>query len=322
MRNYLVDRPQEDVGNLYKPFPAVRNNFRQVGDPDWAEAQLLCNKPSSSGLVYPRFDAEFNVISVEDALTRLLGDPPAVVSFQFLKQYLVDLGVTIIGGGDWGYTDYTFLPVLACLPGGEIWLLTNHLGNKMELDDIVEVGVELNEGWNVSKWYVDQNYPAYIKTLKRKGLKIPAFTKVVEDGIAALQGKIVDSENNRKFYIIDVPENRPVIDAFGEYRWKTDGKGETIEGKPHHDKEGVSDIMDGLRYPFQNMFSKGMKPIVTSSGDFSNNKIKLPKSGNLSELAGSVNKQLMQGKIEELSKNGTNEDKKDGKKNKKKILHF
>ena len=322
MRNYLVDRPQEDTGNLYKPFAAVRNNFKQIGDPDWAEAQLLCNKPSSSGLVYPRFDAEFNVLSVEDALERILGEKPEHSSFKYLEQYIVDLGITVIGGGDWGYTDYTFLPVLAVLPNGEIWLMTNHLANKMELDDIVEVAVELNDRWRVNKWYVDQNYPAYIKTLKKKGLRIPAFNKVVEDGIAALQGKIVDSENRRKFFIIDVPENKPVIDAFGEYRWKTDGKGETIEGKPHHDKDGISDIMDGLRYPFQNLFSKGMKPIVTSSGDFSQKKIKVPKTGSMAEVASSVNQQIMQHKIGELSKNGTNKDEKDGKGKKKKILHF
>lgn len=319
MRNYLVDRPQEDCGNLYKPVIAVRNNFKQIGDPDWAEAQLLCNKPSSSGLVYPRFDEMHNVLSIEEALIRLLGDKPEVVSMQYLKQYILDLGITVIGGGDWGYTDYTSLPVLALIPGGEVWLMTNHTADKMELDDIVQVATELNEGWGVSKWYVDQNMPAYIKTLKRNGLSIPKFTKVVEDGIAALQGKIVDSENNRRFFILDVAENRPVIEAFGEYRWKLDGKGDTIEGKPHHDKEGVSDIMDALRYPFQCLFTKGSKPIVTTAGD-EERKIKLPKDQyNLSDLASNVNEQLMKNQIKELAPNDANKPKK-GKKGKKRIF--
>jgi len=299
MRNYLVDRPQSDCGDLYKPVIAVRNNFRQIRDPDWAAAQLLCDKPSSTGLVYSRFDNEFNVLSVDKALEKLLGERPPVASFEYLKQYLLDLGITIMGGGDWGWTDFTSLCVLAILPGGEVWYLTNHTSDEMELDDIVKEAVELNESWRVDRWYVDQNYPAYIKTLKRKGLKVPKFTKVVEDGITAVKSKIVDSMNTRRFYIIDVPENKPVIDAFGEYRWKVDGKGDAIEGKPYHDKDGVADIMDGLRYPFQCLFTKGKKPISVSAGGVQEKKEY--ENTDLKTLANNINHQKMSQEIRKLA---------------------
>ena len=105
MRNYLVDRPQEDHGGLFKKLSATLNNFRQI-EPDMADAQLLCNKPSSSGLVYPRFDEVQNVLSVQEAWEKISGlDTPC--DFNKLRQYLLDLGVTFIGGGDWGFTDYT-----------------------------------------------------------------------------------------------------------------------------------------------------------------------------------------------------------------------
>ena len=70
MRNYLVDRPQEDYGGLFKKLSATLNNFRQI-EPDMANAQLLCNKPSSSGLVYPRFDEVRNVLSVQEAWEKI-----------------------------------------------------------------------------------------------------------------------------------------------------------------------------------------------------------------------------------------------------------
>lgn len=303
MRNYLVDRPQVDIGGLYKPLIAVNNNFKQV-PPDMGEAQLLCNKPSSSGLVYPRFDNDKNVLSVKEAVKRLMGDDVEIDNFSYLRDHLKSLGVTICGGGDWGYTDYTALVIIALMPGGEAWLLDTFIMQHLELDDIVKYGKELQDTWNVDKWYVDQNYPAYLKTLKRKaGMKCPSFTKVVEDGITGLQGKIVDSTNIRRFFVIDTPNNKCVIDAFGEYKWQLDGKGEIIEGKPYHDKEGVADLMDAIRYPAQNLFVKGKKPSYTSSGKPEDLKPKNNIESNQG-IVSQVNTNLMKDKIAELATKG------------------
>lgn len=301
MRNYLVDRPQTDVGGLYKPFTAVRNNFKQI-DAEMAEAQLLCNKPSSSGLVYPRFDEVKNVLSVNDALKKLIGDECDVDNFEYLKEYLKNLGVPIIGGADWGFSDHTSLVILALLPSGEVWHLDTLSMPGLELDDIVKYATEMQREWDVDRWYVDQAYPAYIKTLKKKGLKVPKFKKVVEDGIAALQSKIVDSSNVRRYYVIDTPNNKEMVDAYGEYRWKVDGKGEIIEGKPHHDSDGISDKMDSVRYPFQCLFTKGSKVVFDSTGEKSSAVKKAMDSakGN-EEVVKKVNKTIMQEKIGELA---------------------
>lgn len=319
MRNYLVDRPQDDYGGLYKKLVATHNNFKQL-DADMADAQLLCNKPSSSGLVYPRFDSVQNVLSVQQAWEKLSGNTTPC-DFRMLKQYILDLGVTIIGGGDWGFTDWTVLPTLALLPGGEVWHMDTLMAQGLEIDDIVKYGKELQDDWLTDKWWVDQNYPSYLQTLRRKaGWKCPKFTKDVAAGIAALQGKIVDSTNVRKYFIIDTPNNKPVINAFGEYRWATDGKGEIIEGKPYHDKEGVSDIMDSIRYPFQNLFSKGAKPSFRMAGQNLKDKQKqlVTSAEDLQEIAKNVNSDLMKQKIASLATKAPTSAKKSG--SKKKIL--
>jgi len=326
MRNYLVDRPQEDVGDLYKPVIAVLNNFKTVSDPDMADAQLLCNKPSSSGLVYPRFDEVANVLSVNQALRKLLGDDCDIDNFEYLKEYINNLGIEVIGGGDWGYTDYTALGVFALIPGGEIILLDTIWLQFLELGDIVKYGSELQNEWNVSKWYVDQAYPAYIKTLKKRqkedgtggaGWNVPKFKKVVEDGITALQGKIVDTTNTRKFYVLDTPNNKPVINAFGEYRWALDGKGEIIEGKPYHDKDGAADIMDMIRYPAQNRFMKGKGAVFTVTGE-DRDKPSRPKISSVEQrekVVKDANQKIMQDKINELAtrKSATKKTKKVGR---------
>lgn len=306
MKNYLVNRPQDNCGYLYKPVSAVRNNFRQL-PPDMGEAQLLCNKPSSSGLVYPRFDEIQNILSVPQAIEKITGEKTYINNFEYLKDLIVNLGVPIIGGGDWGFSDYTALGIFAILPGGVVLHLDTLAMQGLELDDIVKYAKEFQNEWDVDKWYVDQNYPAYIKTLKRHGLKIPKFKKVVEDGIAALQGKIVNSDNVRKYYIIDTPNNKQVIDAFGEYRWKLDGKGEIVEGVPYHDRDGVSDIMDMIRYPHQNLFSKNSKITFGVTGaKEKQTKAEKAQLETSKEVVKIVNQTIMQEKINSLATNNVN----------------
>ena len=316
MRNFLVDRPQDDHGYLYKRITAVRNNFRQI-PPDMATAQLLCDKPSSSGLVYSRFERTSNVLTPKQAIEKLTGENAINDSFEYLRDYLLKLGVIFIGGGDFGFTDCTSLIVTAVFPNGELWLLDAIVENKLELDDIVKYAKELQEKWQIEKWYFEQAYPAYLVTLRKNGLKCPEFTKVVADGIAALQGRIVDSNNNRNFFIIDHPIMKRVIEAFGEYKWALDGKGDVIENKPYHDKDGVSDIMDSIRYIAQNLFSKGGKVIFNINSEDKTQ----PKRQTIQEQVGDKNRELMYGKVKELAPSHENE-KKDTMGPKKRVMWY
>jgi hypothetical protein len=237
MRNYLVDRPEQDKGGLFKKLQQTHNLFKKLSI-DMADAQLLCNRPSSSNLVFPRFDPILNTLTIDEAWNRVTGEDRKNITYEQLRAFLLSLGATFIGGADWGYTDYTSLSVVALLPGGDTWLIDNIIQDKLELEDICKLAVELDNKWQVDKWYVDQAYPAYIATLRRKGLKIPEFTKTVSEGISALQSRIVDSNGARRFFVLDVPETRFALEAFGSYKWALDGKGEIIEGKPHHDRDG------------------------------------------------------------------------------------
>ena len=50
----LADKPDHATGGFYKPLSSVIQKFKE-NDPDMAESQLLCRRPGSEGLVYPRF---------------------------------------------------------------------------------------------------------------------------------------------------------------------------------------------------------------------------------------------------------------------------
>jgi hypothetical protein len=231
----------------------------------------------------------------------------------------LNLGVTFVGGGDFGFTDYTSLVVLALLPSGEAWLVDSVVEQRLELDDIVKYTKELQNKWNVSKWYMEQAYPAYLVTLRKNGVTCPEFKKVVEDGIAALQSRIVDSSNSRKFYIVKQPNTEMALQAFGEYKWAIDGKGDIIEGKPYHDKDGVSDIMDSLRYPFQNLFNKNGKIMFTLDYTSTKSKTAPNQPQDLTSLANQANEKIMKDKMKELVPNYENSQK-NGAPPKKKIF--
>jgi hypothetical protein len=270
MKNALVDRPQEDVGDLYKPIYAVHNNFKQTS-PEMGEAQLLCNKPSSSGLVYPRFDIVDNAIGIDEAWEYLSGEKVEGKTLTELIDFMHNLGIEFYGAADWGNTDETALGVFAKIAGGKSWLVEIISAPDMEIPEIVEKVKELTEIFKVKRWFCDSNYPAYIKMLRKTNTsigRIPAIgvkkgVESVVDGITAVQSKIVDANNNRHFKVLKTRNNERVFDAFETYKWKLDGKGNPIDGKPEHGKDGTADIMDMIRYFFYSMFGRGSKVLFS-----------------------------------------------------------
>lgn len=303
MENRLVDRPQTDVGNLYKPIYAVHNNFRQTS-PEMGEAQLLCNKPSSSGLVYPRFDEEENAITIDEAYSYLSGEEEEGRTLDELIKYMLNLGIEFYGAADWGHTDETSLGVFAKLSGGRSWLVDLISAPDLEIPEIMEKIVELTNIYNVQKWFCDSAYPAYIKMVRRSDTKYGKISAVgvkkgkdsIVDGIAAVQAKIVDANNKRFFKVLKTRNTERVFDSFETYKYKLDGKGDPIDGKPEHGKDGTSDIMDMIRYFFYSMFGKGNKVLFSYSSDGK-------KSGRPNDLSNKIN-ELTGGSNSKPSKSG------------------
>lgn len=300
MKNMLVDRPQNDIAgqkstktgdavSLFKTLISVHNNFKGV-KPAMGEAQLLCNSPSTANLVYSRFSDKDNVISLSDCYEKITGDRPDIVSYDLILYEIKALGLPVYGGADWGFSDFTTLTVFTILPCGSVISLYNEMAQGLEIDDIVEKVHAIQEVFDIKAWYPDQNYPSYLKTLNRKcGKKWKKFTKDVVAGISALQTAIINSSNKRKFLVLDVSHNQFFIEAFGLYKWAKDGKGNIIDGTPYHDTEGISDVMDAIRYPMQVLLgSKKRAPVMTTGQES-------PKDNQ------SANQSIMRQKIQELT---------------------
>jgi len=299
IRNRLVDRPQSNIGGLYKPLTAVHNNFKQTA-PDWANAQLLCNKPSSFGLVYPRFSRHENSIQLQEAWEYLTGEPDKKnLTLGFLIDYMHDMGIPFFAGVDWGFTDESTIVIAAVLPNNDMWIMDIVSASGLEDSDLIDkYAKEFDEIYRPKKWYCDSAQPGSIRKLNRavkgtaKGVK--KTKDFVVDGINCVQSVITDSNNVRKLKVLVSGNTERILDCFEVYKWKTDGKGDPIDGVPEHGKDGTSDIMDAIRYLIFTYLGK------RGSFNFAGRNDK-PKGDTWQEKAQSYNDNLLKKKVKDLA---------------------
>jgi len=131
----LAKKSHKAVGGLYMPISATINAFKKGISPDVAEAQLLCWKPSSKGLIYGRFEPDLkkditrrNIITIEEAYEELMGVPmvkrKAMSEFDIMEELRLminQLGLPVFVGGDWGYRHAYSLIVGVLIPNREIF---------------------------------------------------------------------------------------------------------------------------------------------------------------------------------------------------------
>jgi hypothetical protein len=250
----LANKPLGASGGFYKPIVSVSQQFID-NDPDTAEAQLMCWRPGSAGLVYPRFSTKIdtgNVISLKKAYSTLLGyDYSGSVSELGLLYELKKAGVSIQCGVDWGFTHDAVIIVMAKLDNGEIWVLDCFSSPGLEFSDVLDVAMKFRDKYNVEKWWCDQAYPANIKSFNKNGMRSPKFTKDVPGGIEAIRNKIVNASGYRFLKVLATESNKKVISAMTKHKFILDGQG-NVTNTPD-DEPGISDICDAIRYFGQNV---------------------------------------------------------------------
>jgi hypothetical protein len=265
-RTRLSQRPPEARKGLYKPISVVINNFKKT-NPDMGEAQLMCWKPSTKGLVYPRFEGTVdggNVISIKKAIETLLGDDPQQTARELgvripakpteadLLTIMKALKIDFYAGIDWGYTHDFVIVIFAKLPNGEFWVMDCYSAAGLEFSDCLEIAKNYRDKYQPNKWFADQAMPSHIKSFNKNGMKCPSFKKDVMGGIEALRSKIVDGNGRRFLKVLFTDNNQKVILAFQKHHFKLDQAGNpTLEPD---DTPGTSDQADAMRYVGQCLF--------------------------------------------------------------------
>lgn len=251
----LSEKPDTATGGFYKPIVSVIQKFLE-NDPDTAEAQLMCWKPGSEGLVYPRFSitrTKGNVVSLKEAFDSLVGpNKKTFVTEIDLINELNKAGIPFYAGVDWGYTHDAVILIVAMLPNGEVWVVDCYAAPGLEFSDVLMVAISFRDRYNIYKWFCDQAMPSHVKSFNKNGMKSPKFTKDVMGGIESIRSKIIRGDGKRLFKIVETPNTRKVITSIQKHRFKLDGQGNvTLEPD---DQRGIADICDSARYIGQNLF--------------------------------------------------------------------
>ena len=262
----LSQKPKTATGGFYKPISSVIQKFAE-NDPDVAEAELMCWKPGSEGLVYPRYSDKVdigNVVSVKRAYEVLTGNvAPSNVTAETIRSIIKSLDLPVNCGVDWGHTHDSVILVMATIPNGEVWVIDCFASPKLEIQDLIPVAVAFKEKYNVRKWYADTSAPAYIKAFVRNGCPCPKFVKDVQGGIGSVRSKIITATGQRLLKVLESDSTKRVKTAIMKHRFLLDGQGQ-VTMTPDNDP-GIADICDSLRYLGQNMFpiSGPQRPNIT-----------------------------------------------------------
>jgi intein/homing endonuclease len=249
----LSQRPVTDVGGLYKTIDYVIGKFKSTS-PDMAEAQMLCRKPSQSGLVYPRYSTAEdagNTITLSQAYEQLTGEKASVnVSLSYVIGALKKGGYPIYAGVDWGFRHLYTIGV-STIVRNEWWQLDTVAVAGLEFDDMLKEALRIRDIYRPQMWFADTAEPMFIKTFNNKGMRCKKFTKDVMGGIEAVRTQIQDAQGVRRLKVL-LHDNNAIMDKmFKKHAFKLDAQGKPTQVP---DDGEYADVADQLRYQAQNLF--------------------------------------------------------------------
>jgi hypothetical protein len=261
-------------GGFLKPVEHTQNVFRKV-TLEKAQAQLLCRKPSSTGLIYPNFSRDIHMKTPAELAFIIDGE---VRKPGFDKADLVNLlkerGARFVAGIDHGFS-HNFVVIVGAIYGQRLYVFDVISQAELELSQKVEVCLQRVAPHDPEVW-ADTEAPGDNKTLKKDAhLRIKEWNKgkgSVLDGISLVRlalmpalGRLEDV----RMYLIKGDEGCDLLATrLAHYHWLSDAAGRLTK-EPDDDED---DECDALRYLIMNAMSVKTKVSVSEVD-------RLPNSG-------------------------------------------
>lgn len=130
---------------------------KAVMDPARFAALYLGEFEKMHGLVYDCFDEDIHVI----------------------EPYMLPFGTKYYAGIDWGHTDPFVIQVLAVLPNGMRFLVSEFYKTKLTVTDMILIAKQKKQIFGIETYYADPSQPGYIEEFNRNGLPcVPAFNDI------------------------------------------------------------------------------------------------------------------------------------------------
>jgi len=252
-------------GGFLKPVEHTQNVFRKVTI-DKAQAQLLCRKPSTQGLIYPNFARETHMKTAAEMAFIIDGEQhnPSF-SKSDLITLLKDRGARFVAGIDHGFS-HNFVVVLGAIYGQRLYIFDVIAQAELELSQKVEICLQRIAPHDPEVW-ADTEAPGDNKTLKKDAhLRIKEWVKgkgSVIDGISlvrlALMPALGKAEDVRLYLLKGDEGCDHLAQRISTYHWVSDAAGRLTKEPDDED----DDECDALRYLVMNAMAIKMKASVS-----------------------------------------------------------
>ncbi len=245
---------QHSTSTFLKPIQHTQNQFRN-NDLDMALAQLMCLQPSSTGLIYARFEKARHVLTPAQAYEKMWGQPHAnqKLSKAELMELIEERGMDHYGGIDWGDT-HLFVYTHGVKDGRRMFVTHVVAASQLDINQRVEECLQFKK--YQPEIFADTEAPDSIRVFRKAGFRMRAWKKgKVIEGISSVQAKLnpLLVDEPELFVVHDYGED-PQMDAYiraiTEWHWKLDAAGNpTLTPSEEH-----KDYNDALRYKILNVF--------------------------------------------------------------------
>lgn len=251
------------ASSLQKPVTHLIGQFKSV-DPQAALAQLLCRKPSQTGLIYPYLDREVHVKTPAQIAEMITGDHyPEDFDRDALIEMLKGRGTEFVAGMDFGYTHYWASPLIA-IDGRRAFVI----GCVARAEILTNQQIEIFQsafGDMKPAVFADTENPQAIKEFKDAGVDMRRWQKKpgsVLQGIEVVRWMMRPLIGEPQLYFMAGDD---VIDLLflhlSQYHWTTD----RLLGTPTDEPDETNDdLPDSLRYVLMNKFAKGKTTVRRS----------------------------------------------------------
>ena len=259
---------QTSTSSLLKPIIHVQNLLRS-SSLEKIKAQLMCWKPSSTGLVYTTLDHGVHCKSAAE-IAEMIDGIPRPKEFgkadltMFIAQKVQEGALSLHAGIDWGYT-HNYVFALAVKDGqGRLFVIDVLAMPELELEQTIRMTKDIVDrygGPSALLTYPDNAYPAYIKSFRKNGFRCKDFKKDVQGGIEAVRFGLMDSSGETRLFFLKGDDGVEFLWLrLGQYHWMMDASGKSTD-EPDDDQD---DEADAMRYLCQNIFTQGKRIAIST----------------------------------------------------------
>ncbi len=253
---------QKSESKLLRSIPKVIAAFTKGGKSlDYVHAQLMCDKPSMVGRVYPRFERRRHIISPAQAYEMVFGESPSEkiggerLTKAALTEIFAERGLPFWGGMDFGDA-HPFAFVFGVQDGARGFVLRALGGSHLEPDEQIALCEPLKK--YRPDIYPDMSAPGAIRILKKAGFRMKKWKKMggtVNGGIDIVQAKLcpVGSDVPEMYLVMDIYEDREIdflVEQIEGYSWEMGPDGRPT-GRPVKKDD---DFCDAWRYGTMNVW--------------------------------------------------------------------